>query len=209
MTDISSFKVIGLDLAGVETRPTGFCLLEDHQVKTSLLGTDREILDTIDEGAGVISIDAPLSLPAGRCCLRDTCSCAGENHFRQCDLELRRMRIKFFPITLGPMRKLTERGLRLKQGLNERGFDVIETFPGAAQDLWGIPRQKNPEGLREGLRKFGLTGDIENEDLSCHELDAITCALVGDDYLKNRFIGIGDEGEGLIILPSTLKVKGK
>jgi hypothetical protein len=36
--------VIGLDLAGVESRPTGFCLLEDVTAKTTLLYTDTEIV---------------------------------------------------------------------------------------------------------------------------------------------------------------------
>ena len=37
-------SIIGLDLAGVETRPTGFCLLTDMNVETYLVYTDQEIL---------------------------------------------------------------------------------------------------------------------------------------------------------------------
>ena len=50
------------------------------------------------------------------------------------------MKIKFFPITLGPMRQLTLRGLALKEKLEKVGLRVFETYPGAVQDLWGIPR---------------------------------------------------------------------
>ena len=50
----------------------------------------------------LVGMDAPLFLPAGRCCLRNDCTCPKDIHFRQCDLDLRRRHIKFFPITLGP-----------------------------------------------------------------------------------------------------------
>jgi hypothetical protein len=36
--------IVGLDLAGVETRPTGFCLLAEMKAKTCLLYTNEEIL---------------------------------------------------------------------------------------------------------------------------------------------------------------------
>jgi len=37
-------SIIGLDLAGVETRPTGYCKLLDMKVATSLIYPDQEIL---------------------------------------------------------------------------------------------------------------------------------------------------------------------
>jgi hypothetical protein len=36
--------IVGLDLAGVESRPTGFCALADMKAETSLVNADREIL---------------------------------------------------------------------------------------------------------------------------------------------------------------------
>jgi predicted nuclease with RNAse H fold len=56
---------------------------------------------------------------------------------------LLRMKIKFFPLTLGPMRKLTERGIRLKKILEKKRLDVVETYPGAAQDILKIPRKQH------------------------------------------------------------------
>ena len=35
---------VGLDLAGVETRPTGFCRLDGMQAQTADLYTDQEII---------------------------------------------------------------------------------------------------------------------------------------------------------------------
>ena len=107
----SNKKVVGIDLAGSEKRPTGICILEGSQARVSVVHTDEEIFQAVGEDAQAVAIDAPLSLPYGRCCLKDDCRCAGQAHFRVCDLELRKMKIKFFPITLGPMRKLTLRGM--------------------------------------------------------------------------------------------------
>ncbi len=196
-------KVVGIDLAGSEKRSTGMCVLERNQATVSVAYTDDEILEAIGKDVQAVAIDAPLSLPKGRCCLRDECPCAGQAHFRVCDLELRRMKIKFFPITLGPMRRLTLRGLALKEKLEERGLRVFETYPGAAQDLWGIPRQKDPQGLKQGLKRFKLKGNWERPGVTKDELDALTCAVVAREELAGNTIAIGDPEEGLMILPKT------
>jgi predicted nuclease with RNAse H fold len=52
--------IVGLDLAGVETRPTGFCNLTGTKAETCLLYTDTEILEmTIASNPQVVAIDAP------------------------------------------------------------------------------------------------------------------------------------------------------
>ncbi len=194
-------KLVGIDLAGSEKRPTGMCVLEGNQATVSVVHTDDEILEAMGVGVQAVAIDAPLYLPKWRCCLRDECPCAGKAHFRICDLELRRMKIKFFPITLGPMRRLTLRGMALKAKLEEMGLRVFETYPGAAQDLWGIPRQKDPQGLKEGLMRFKLQGNWKRPGTTRDELDALTCAIVARDDLAGNTIAIGDPEEGLMILP--------
>ncbi|MFQ5998039.1 MAG: DUF429 domain-containing protein, partial [Candidatus Bathyarchaeia archaeon] len=109
--------VVGIDLAGVKTHETGFCTLgEEWKAKTRILHTDEEIAAaTIENSPRLVCIDAPLGLPKGRCCLRDDCACRSVGHLRECDRELLRRRIKFFPVTLGPMRKLTIRGILLRK----------------------------------------------------------------------------------------------
>ncbi len=173
-------SIIGLDLAGVETRPTGYCKLTNMKAETSLLYSDKEVLSKIKEvRPDVIAVDAPLSLPPGRKTLEERTSI----HLRECDRELLRRHIKFFPITLGPMRKLTTRGMFLKKVLEEENFCVIETYPGGAQDVLGIPRkQKGLEKLKIGLENLGIQG--LNGQLSDHELDAVTCAYVGMLFLE-------------------------
>jgi len=197
-----STRFVGLDLAGSPKRPTGICLLEGNRADVSVLYTDEEILRAIGDRAQGVAIDAPLSLPRGRCCLRDECACAGTAHFRACDLELRRMKIKFFPITLGPMRQLTTRGMALKKRLEARGLRVFETYPGAAQDIWSIPRQKDLAGLKRGLKQFRLSGNWSRPGVTKDELDALTCAIVAREEHRGKAMAIGDPEEGLMILPN-------
>jgi hypothetical protein len=113
------------------------------------------------------------------------------------------MRIKFFPITIGPMRILTARGIRLAKKLQRLQVETVETYPGASQDLLGIPRkQHNLRGLQEGLKRLGCLGDIE-KDLTGDELDAISCALVAKQYGEGHYLAIGDPSEIMMILPRT------
>lgn len=142
----------------------------------------------------LVPIDAPLSLPDGRKTIHDR---SGE-HFRDCDRELQQRGIRFFPITLGPMRMLTERGLAVKAKISTMHYRAVECYPGAAQDVWGIPRQRRDlKGLLAGLRKLGLRGLTET--LSGDELDAVTAALIGRWFLlgKGEMLG-GEEG---IVMP--------
>ncbi|RLI26222.1 DUF429 domain-containing protein [Candidatus Bathyarchaeota archaeon] len=190
--------VLGLDLAGVETRPTGFCILDDElSAETGILYGDEEILMlTLRHRPSVVAVDAPLYLPRGRSSIEDRSG----PHLRECDKALRRAGIRFLPITLGAMRKLTVRGMRLKERLEKLGFEVIEVYPGGAQDVLGIPRGKRSlEGLRRGLERLGLRG--LREGATVHELDAATAAYVGYLYLKGEYAALGDESEGLIIMP--------
>jgi predicted nuclease with RNAse H fold len=198
-------NVVGLDLAGSPKRPTGFCLLHRQLCATSVLHSDEEILtETRLASPEVVSIDAPLFLPKGRESLEQR----GPPHLRVCDRELLRMKIRFFPITLGPMRMLTERGIRLRKVLESDGFKVIEGYPGAVQDMLGMPRkQAGLEKLRRALMDFGVRGGIKKKDISGDELDAITCAILGKMYLDGSYLAIGDEDEGFMILPDVTRLR--
>jgi predicted nuclease with RNAse H fold len=189
--------VVGVDLAGVPHRPTGMCVLENGNAQTMLAHTDDEILGIVDrEKPSLVTVDAPLTLPPGRNSIHQR----NGQHFRLCDLELRRRKIPFFPITLGPMRVLTERGIELKNALVNKNIQVVEIYPGGAQDIWGIPRVKHDvQGLRQGLRRLGVKG--LTDDCSGHELDAATAALVGCLYLEGKAEIYGDFATGAIIMP--------
>jgi predicted nuclease with RNAse H fold len=190
-------KILGIDLAGSEKRKTGICILNEKlEAICFCLFTDKEILDLIEkEKPDLIAIDAPLSLPKGRKSLKRK----SKIHFRECDRELWKLKIKFFPITLGPMRKLTERGIKLRKIL-EKKCKVIEVYPGATQDILKVKRkQKGLKKLKKGLEKLGIK--ISKQNPNGDELDAITCAFTGFLYLKGNFNAIGEKAEGQIILP--------
>lgn len=190
--------VVGLDLAGSPKRPTGFCLLRGLEAWTADLYSDDDIMAEVRRAEPVlVTIDAPLHLPPGRTSIHER----NDSHYRPCDLELRKRGIPFFPITLGPMRSLTERGMALRAALAGLGVRTVEIYPGGAQDVWGIPRaRRGREGLRRGLGRLGLVG--LKSTASDHELDAATGALVGRLYLEGRAEVYGDFTTGAIVMPA-------
>lgn len=188
--------VVGIDLAGSPRRPTGLCLLRGLRAETQVAFSDDDILRAVRHARpDLVPIDAPLSLPKGRRTIHDR---SGE-HLRDCDRALLRRGIRFFPITLGPMRMLTERGLELQEKLRTLGYRAVECYPGAAQDLWGLPRQhRDLPGLLAGLRRLGMRGLIKTA--TGDELDAATAALVGRWFLLDRGQMLG--GKNGILVPT-------
>ena len=186
---------VGLDLAGVEKRPTGFCVLNGFRAETCLVYTDEEILmKTLEASPQIIAIDAPLTLPPGRQSIEQKT----DVHLRKCDEELLRRRIKFFPITLGPMRKLTVRGMNIRRIFESMNLTVKEVYPGGAQDVLGIPRkQKGLDKLTAGLEALGIRG--LNSRMSDHELDAVTCAYVGELFLEGKSVTYGTSEHGIVM----------
>lgn len=182
--------VIGIDLAGVETRETGVAVLLKNEVLVSfIVFKDEEILLGIEKWKPLlISIDAPLGNPA-------------KGGIRECERRLMKQGIKVFPCTFGGMKKLTHRGICLAEKLRKKGFQVIETYPGSAQDMLGIPRKGSSlNALRKGLIEYGITG-IKEQDITDHELDAITSALVGVLFLEGKTTSLGEKEESQIVIP--------
>ncbi|MDH4081371.1 MAG: DUF429 domain-containing protein [Nitrospira sp.] len=203
MAESAPIIVVGIDLAGSPKRPTGICVLRDLKAETHIVFSDDDILDFVKEARpALVPIDAPLSLPKGRHTVHDR---SGE-HLRECDRELLRRGIRFFPVTLGPMRMLTDRGLALKKRLATMGYRAVECYPGAAQDLWRIPRQhKDRLGLLKGLRKLGLRG--LKKSATSDELDAATAALVGRWFLLGQGTMLG--GDAGILIPAVNSPQGR
>ncbi|MBD3210713.1 DUF429 domain-containing protein [Candidatus Micrarchaeota archaeon] len=180
---------LSIDLAADEKNTTGMAVLEKGTTTFSV-HSDREILEAAEKyRPELVGIDAPLSLPYGR---KDISERNGR-HFRECDLELRKLGIRFFPITIGGMRRLTRRGMKLKEMLEGRGYRVVEIFPGASFDLLGIERKHVVKA---------------NEFLGCkasnvHESDAAIGAYTLFLYSKGKaeFLS-GKDGEILVPSPA-------
>jgi predicted nuclease with RNAse H fold len=151
--------MLSIDLAADEKNISGIAILGNRKIKTLSVHTDQEILEIVRKNQPkIIGIDAPLSLPHGRGNIEER----DKNHFRECDLELRKLGIRFFPITIGGMRKLTKRGMRLKKQLERDGIEVIEIFPGASLDILKLDR-KDANAVNSFLSSFGAKAENIDE----------------------------------------------
>lgn len=193
--------VVGIDLRGTPKNPTGMAVCQGHEVETQILHTDAEILRaTIAAEPDIVSIDAPLSLPRGRRSVSDDSPCREKGGIVRCaERVLWSRRIPVYPSLIRHMQGLTRRGIALTGKLRKQGIPVIESYPGAAQDVLGIPRKGVDEALLAlGLNEFGYHVP---QGITHDELDAITSALVGYVFLAGEYEAIGADDEGYMILP--------
>jgi uncharacterized protein YprB with RNaseH-like and TPR domain/predicted nuclease with RNAse H fold len=200
-------RVVGIDLRGNPNNPTGWALCEGGTVTTLEVKDDSEIYSlTRDAAPDLISIDAPLALPRGRMSAFDDSPCRATGGIvRDAERILWSRGIGVYPALIPHMQGLTSRGIELAAAFRAAGLEVIESYPGAAQDILGIPRKKRDLGLlRQGLADFGfvLCGD-ETHD----ELDAITSAMVGYFYLADEYEPLGAPDECFLIVPRSTTIK--
>jgi uncharacterized protein YprB with RNaseH-like and TPR domain/predicted nuclease with RNAse H fold len=195
-----SSRIVGIDLTGSEKRATGWALMDGPFATTRTIRTDEELIsETLAAKPDLVSIDSPLSLPYGY-------GAPGVPIYRKCELALKRMGISVFWCLLPSMQMLTRRGIKLADELRTAGCKVIESYPGAAQDILGIPRKKaSLDELKHGLTRAGITGDFLTAHITHDEVDAITSALVGLFYLADEYIGLGTASEDYLIVPRSLK----
>jgi uncharacterized protein YprB with RNaseH-like and TPR domain/predicted nuclease with RNAse H fold len=193
-------RIVGIDLTGSERRATGWALMEGEAVTTKSLSTDDDLIaETLAAKPDLVSIDSPLSLPGRH-------GVGNVPIYRKCELALKRMGISVFWCLLPSMKMLTHRGIKLANELREAGCRVIESYPGAAQDILGIPRKKaSLVELKWGLSRAGITGDFLTADITHDEVDAITSALVGLFYLADHYIALGTVAEDYLIVPRSGK----
>jgi len=159
----------------------------------------------------VIAVGAPVTLPAGLCCLEESCECdfyQPQAKGRQFELELSKMGVGcFFTNKRTIIRNLIYRGVELKRRLTKMGFEVIEVYPYATKlILFGdqAPRRVVSGSLsfhKEKLPELipGLAPCVDKLDRpSC---DAAFNAYTGYLYSKNGTDSLGDPSEGTLIIP--------
>jgi uncharacterized protein YprB with RNaseH-like and TPR domain/predicted nuclease with RNAse H fold len=196
--------VVGIDLTGSAKRPSGWASLMGREVEVKLLSSDADLIrETLARRPDLVSIDSPLSIPNGRHCTSDRCWCRPKYGIaRHCERELWRRGVRVYPCLLPSMQKLTMRGIRLAKEFRSRGIQVIESYPGAAQDILRIPRKKTSlQELLEGIRDLGLKGDFLGARTNHDEMDAITSALVGYFFLAGSYEAVGIPEEDYLIIP--------
>jgi len=145
-----------------------------------------------------VSIDSPLGLPGGG---REIDPAAGI--VRIAERDLASIGIPAYPAMIDSMRDLTLRGITLKRRIESLSDPpvVLESYPGAAQDILCIPRkQKSLAALRSGLSELGLTGrglSTKSHD----EMDAVTAAIVGRYFEVGEYEAMGIPAEAQLIVP--------
>jgi len=201
--------VIGIDLTGNESKPSGWAVLSGSHAITRPICSDDELIQASKEfNPKVVSIDSPLSYPEGRDCTDPSCECNKYGITRYCERLLSSFGIGVYPCLIPSMEKLTKRGIALAEKFREIGIEVIESYPGVAQDILSIRRkQKGLEHLKNSYKNFGITGDyLTAPKISHDELDAISSALVGLFYLNDQYVALGNDKENFLIVPSVAPV---
>lgn len=200
--------IVGIDLTGSEEKASGCATIKGNNVITSLIYSDNDLLEYILKAkADLVSIDSPLSLPHGRNTVFDNDPARYEiGIMRHCERMLKKRGVNVYPALIQSMQRLTQRGISLAKRIRQLGIPVIESFPGAAQDVLQIPRKKTDlHFLKQGLIDFGVTGEFIEKKISHDELDAITSAFVGQFYISGYYEALGNTDEGYLIIPSTSK----
>lgn len=197
--------VIGIDLTGNEAKPSGWAVLSGSYANTKQVCTDEELIkESLKYNPKVVSIDSPLSYPEGRDCTDPNCDCKKYGITRYCERLLSSFGIGVYPCLIPSMVNLTNRGMLLAKKFRDLGVEVIESYPGVAQDILNIRRkQKGIEHLKNSYKNFGIKGEyLNNLKISHDELDAIASALVGLFYINDQFVSLGNEKENYLIVPS-------
>jgi len=181
--------IVGIDLAGKASKPTGWALLKDKYVKTRHLYTTKEILNyTITSSPSLVAIDAPLSLPK-------------EGMMREADKQMHKLGYHVFPPRFPAMKTLTMRAVLITKKLKEKKINVIEVHPTSTRKALRMP-PKDWSRIQENLRQIGLKGDLENRVLTPHEIDAVTAALTAHLHITGKTSLVGEPKEGYIVVPA-------
>ena len=156
-------RAIGIDLAGRSENPSGFCVLieEDgnNSTDTKLLYSDNDMVSEIEKiKPQCIAIDAPFWIPRAPTGL--------VSPWRNSEQLLIKRGFRPLSPALPTMQQLAERASRLVRDLRAKGYNVIETFPRAAEIILGLSKEPR-----------------KNQD----EYDSLLCALVAKCYLEKNF----------------------
>lgn len=210
--------VAGIDLAGAPSYGTkrfgvvGLAALRLGDAETWVIAVvaarldDDAMLEFVRRhDAEIVAIDAPLSLPRGRCCADPGCACSRYGLVRDADRALARRGYRPYWTLLPSMVPLTLRGIALRRRLEADGRVVIETFPSAVRRLLGVARGDDV-GLARALRRAGLRSLPRAARRDA--VDALAAAYVAACYARGAAEPVGPPDEGQVWLPGLASVGG-
>jgi predicted nuclease with RNAse H fold len=203
----------GIDLTSKETKPSA-CLCLDDKLEVAycgLLKKDSDIVSMVGHySPQIIAIDAPLSLPLGLCCLKESCCCQPKSQWkgRLCERELAHGQIYcYFTTKKSIIKDMVERAIKLQEKLAQQGREIIEIYPYASKvRLFGrpIPRKQRAGGRSWLREKLSIILDNQMPFLErwSHDMcDAALAAYTGYLYAHGKTEAVGSAGEGLIHIP--------
>jgi len=203
----------GIDLTSAEARPSA-CLGLDrwlHLTYSGFLYQDSDILEMVSRHEfELVAIDAPISLPAGLCCLEESCSCQPQAGVkgRSCERELAGLGIPcYFTTKKSIIKAMVYRGIRLKTELESMGYVVIEVYPYASKVRLfgkGLPAKSKPAGLAFLKQHISqLLPDIAPyiDGFNHHLCDAAIATYTAYLHYQGKTELCGEPGEGAICLP--------
>ncbi len=205
---------VGIDLAGSDARETGIAVVRDGRLAhLASGGADAEILAHVARAGAdaTVAVNAPLSIPRGRCCLRDDCPCKHDpgTRSRQLERDLLHMRVPI--LATGLIKVLAWRGLRIAALLRAAGYAPLEVYPYATLRLLGLPTAKKKSragraAIHAALRP--LVPGLDHPAASEHQLDAVVCALTAHLWRQGRTRTVGAPDEGLMVIPDVVMCVG-
>ncbi len=208
-----SIVCVGIDLAGVPHRETGVAILRDGALDfLAAVSGDDEIMAVVAHAgaAAIVAINAPLTLPRGRCCLDDECPCRHDPGTRSRELERELLRMKVPILATALIKVLARRGFRLAATLRAVGYAPLEVYPFATLRLLGLPTTGKRTQL--GRRRIHnalqpLIPGLDHPEASEHQLDAVVCALTAQLWRQGRTRTVGVADEGRMVIPDLAAIE--
>ena len=207
-------SVLGVDLRTSSKNPSPLALL-DEDSRLIWLGNFRQDIEFVEMvkllEPDLVAIGSPLNLPAGFCCLDQSCECwfsVRDRKSRLLELELAKMGIScFYTNKVSIIKDLIYRGMRLSHELRSAGYDVIEVYPHATKMLLfgdNMPPKNNPSSVNYMISRletlvFGM--DSYMADIDKYVCDAIMNAYTGRLHVNSDTDVLGDPDEGMLVLP--------
>jgi len=165
--------ISGIDLAASPRRPTGIAIGEGERIVYigEVYGDDEIVYILKSYSVTLCGIDAPLT----------------KDENREADKLLRKYRA--MSLKVPGIKKLAERGLKLKEKLEKIGIEVVEVFPTATAKILGIYRKNKIDMLPE-IEKFL---DVPEGKATEHIIDALLAYYTAYLYSLGECEMVGGE----------------
>ena len=205
--------VVGIDLSASNRKPSTYLVLDDEGAVGDMgsFKAVEDLMSLLDQrGPSLVAIGAPLSLPAGLCCLEESCPCSlpegRKGRVAEEDLAAQGIGC-FYTNKRSIIVKLIYRAIEVRGELEQRGQGVIEAYPYATKvRLFNgkAPAKSKPESLmflRRRLPEIVAGLGPYAKDLNHDRCDAVLTAYTGLLSQTGLTEKVGCEEEGYINIP--------